>query len=137
MVEAVALGVLVDPFLDCVVHVAVDLEVLVACGGVVEDVEDVVDYFVDGDAGVFPGVEDAAGGWVSGCGSWRGGGYSRSGILQDRSSDSSAYGVEVVGEMVLGQHGVSWVTGVGVVPWDELLVSTRLHHGARSILKSR
>jgi hypothetical protein len=60
VVQAVALGVLVDPFLDGVEHVAVDLEVLVACGGVVEDVEDVVDYLVDGDAGVFPGVEDAA-----------------------------------------------------------------------------
>lgn len=42
VVEAVALGVLVDPFLDCVEHVAVDFEVLVARGGVVEDVEDVV-----------------------------------------------------------------------------------------------
>jgi hypothetical protein len=53
--------VLVDPFLDRVEHVAVDLEVGVARGGVVEDVEDVGDYFVDGDTGVFPGVEDAAG----------------------------------------------------------------------------
>lgn len=61
VVQAVALGVLVDPFLDGVEHVAVDLEVLVARGGVVEDVEDVVDYLVDGDAGVFPGVEDASG----------------------------------------------------------------------------
>lgn len=68
MVEVAAVRVLVDPFLDGVEHVAVDLEVLVAHGGVVEDVEDVVDYFVDGDAGVFPGVEDAAGEGVSGCG---------------------------------------------------------------------
>lgn len=61
VVEVAAVRVLVDPFLDCVEHVAVDFEVVVARGGVVEDVEDVVDYFVDGDAGVFPGVEDAAG----------------------------------------------------------------------------
>ena len=73
--------------------------------------------------------------WVSG-GEFLGrGGYLRSSILQNRCGDSSAYWVEVVGEMILGQHGVSWVTGVRVVPWDELLVSTRLHHCSRSILQ--
>lgn len=72
VVEAAALGVLVDPFFYGVEHVAVDLEVLVTRGGVVEDVEDVVDYLVYGDAGVFPGVDDTAE-CVSGCGSWGGG----------------------------------------------------------------
>lgn len=62
VVQAAAVRVLVNPFLDGVEHVAVDFDVLVARGGVVEDLQDVVDYFVDGDAGVFPGVEDAAGG---------------------------------------------------------------------------
>lgn len=66
VVEVAAVRILVYPFLDRVEHVAVDLEVLVARGGVVEDVEDVVDYLVYGDAGVFPGVEDATGDVLAG-----------------------------------------------------------------------
>ncbi len=41
-------------------HFALDLDVVVADGRVVEGAEDVVDDFVDGHAGVFPGVDDAA-----------------------------------------------------------------------------
>lgn len=37
-----------------------DLDVLVADGRVMEGAKNVVDNFVDGDAGVFPGVQDAA-----------------------------------------------------------------------------
>lgn len=61
MVEVVAVGRLLCPLADGVEHLLVDLDALVAQSGVVECAEDVVDDFVDGDVGVFPGVEDAAG----------------------------------------------------------------------------
>lgn len=57
--------VVVGPLADGVEHFLLDLNVLVADSGVVEGAEDVVDDFVDGDAGVFPGVEHAAGWRVS------------------------------------------------------------------------
>lgn len=60
MVEVVAVGCLVGPLSDCVEHVLLNGHALVADGGVVEGAEDVVDDFVDGDVGIFPGVEDAA-----------------------------------------------------------------------------
>lgn len=62
LVELAAVGGLLGPSADGVEHFALDLDAVVADGGVVEGAEDVVDDFVDGDAGVFPGVDDAAGG---------------------------------------------------------------------------
>lgn len=55
-----AAGVLVCPLPDGVEHVLLNLDALVADGWVVEGAEDVVDDFVDRDAGMFPGVEYAA-----------------------------------------------------------------------------
>jgi hypothetical protein len=52
--------VFIDPFLDCGEHVALDLDVVGAESRVVESTDDVVGYFVDGDGGVFPGVEDSS-----------------------------------------------------------------------------
>lgn len=60
VVEVVAVGRLVGPLPDRVEHVLLDGDALVADGGVVEGAEDVVDDFVDGNVGIFPGVEDAA-----------------------------------------------------------------------------
>lgn len=61
LVELAALRRLLCPGADRVKHFALDLDAVVADGGVVEGAEDVVDDFVDRDAGVFPGVDDAAG----------------------------------------------------------------------------
>jgi molybdopterin biosynthesis enzyme len=60
-VDLVAPRIVVGPLAHGVEHVFVDLDVLVTDGGVVEGAEDVVDDFVDGNAGIFPSVEDAAG----------------------------------------------------------------------------
>lgn len=68
-VQRVGIGLLFYPFADCVEHVAVDFEGIVAQGGVVKCAEDVVQYFVDGNTGVFPSVEDTTGGFsvISSC----------------------------------------------------------------------
>lgn len=59
VVELVAAGVLIRPLSDGVKHVLLDLDALVADGWVVEGSQDVIDNFVDRDAGVLPGVEYA------------------------------------------------------------------------------
>lgn len=59
-VDLVAPRVVVGPLADSVEHVFLDLDVLVTNGWVVKRAEDVVDDFVDGNTGIFPGVEDAA-----------------------------------------------------------------------------
>jgi hypothetical protein len=60
LVELVAVRGLLRPLAHRLEHVALDLDVLVAGRRVVEGTENVVDDFVDGDAGVLPGVDDAA-----------------------------------------------------------------------------
>lgn len=57
--EFMMAGVALCPLLDGVEHVALDLNVVVSDGWVVECAEDVVDDFVNGDAGVFPSIENA------------------------------------------------------------------------------
>lgn len=64
-VNLVSAWVAVGPFADGLKHVLLDLDVLVADCWVVEGAEHVVDHFVDRDAGIFPGVEYAAGDVVS------------------------------------------------------------------------
>jgi hypothetical protein len=59
-VELVATGMLVRPFLDGVEHVSLDSDVFVAECGVVEGLEDVVDYFINWDARVLPSVQDTS-----------------------------------------------------------------------------
>lgn len=54
-----AAGVLVGPFADGIEHVLLNLDAVVADGWVVEGAQHVIDDLVDGDAGVFPSVEDA------------------------------------------------------------------------------
>lgn len=51
---------LVGPHADGFEHVSMDFDVFIAKSWVVEGADDVVDDFVDGDVGVFPGEEDAA-----------------------------------------------------------------------------
>lgn len=60
MVELVAVRCLLSPLADCVEHLALDLDTLIADGGVVEGAENVVDNFVNRDTRVLPGVDDAA-----------------------------------------------------------------------------
>lgn len=57
VVEFMATGALIRPLPNSVEHDLLDLDALVTDGWVMESAEDVVDNFVDGDAGVFPGVE--------------------------------------------------------------------------------
>lgn len=61
VVERSAVGLIVDPFADCVEHVAMEFALLVTHGGVVESAEDVFHDFVDGDSWVLPSVENTAG----------------------------------------------------------------------------
>jgi hypothetical protein len=84
-VELVAAGMLVRPFLDGVEHVSLDSDVFVAECGVVEGLEDVVDYFINWDARVLPSVQDT---WNS--------------ILQYRDSNTAGTRIQNVGEVVLG-----------------------------------
>lgn len=61
VIEGLRIRVFVDPGANGGEHGFVDLDVFVAKGGVMKSTEDVVHYFVNGDSGVFPGVEDTAG----------------------------------------------------------------------------
>lgn len=62
MVELVAAGVMVCPLLDGAEHVSVDLNVIVADGGVVECAKDVIENLIDGNARVLPSIKDARNG---------------------------------------------------------------------------
>lgn len=53
-IEFVTTGVLVSPGADSLEHVTLDLDVVVAQGGVVENAQDIVHDLIDGDVGVVP-----------------------------------------------------------------------------------
>jgi hypothetical protein len=59
VVQVVAIGLLVYPFSDRGEHVALDFDVLIADGGVVEDAEDIIHYFFYWNPRVLPRVEDS------------------------------------------------------------------------------
>ena len=59
MVELVAMGGFLGPLANGLEHLALDLDTLVTRGGMVQGAEDVIDDFVDRNAGVLPGVDDA------------------------------------------------------------------------------
>lgn len=118
MVQLVALWVLINPLLDGGEHVALDLAVVVAEGWVVEGAEDILDDFADWDTWVFPCEENT---WNS--------------VLQNSGRNSSSNWVEVVGEMVLGEHGVCWIAACWIIPNNELLVRRALDDGTRAILQ--
>jgi hypothetical protein len=48
----------------------------------------------------------------------------RSNILKNCSRDSACQWIQLVREVVLRKHGVSWVRAVGVVPWLKLFWMT-------------
>lgn len=60
-VDLVTPVVFIGPLPDGFEHVLLDLNSLVADGRVMEGAEHVIDDLIDRDAGVFPGIEDAAG----------------------------------------------------------------------------
>lgn len=53
--------VLIGPLSHGLEHIALDLNVIVSDGGVMERAEDVVNNFIDRNTCVLPGIEDAAG----------------------------------------------------------------------------
>lgn len=55
-IEVTATGMLIRPLLDCVEHVAMDLNVLVAESGVMEGTDNIVDNFIYGYTRILPGV---------------------------------------------------------------------------------
>ena len=118
VVQLVALWVLIDPLLDCGEHVTLDLTVVVAKSWVVEGAENILDDFADWNTWVLPCEENT---WNS--------------VLQNSGRNSTSNWVEVVGEMVLGEHGVCWIAARRIVPDNKLLVRRALHDGTRSILQ--
>lgn len=60
VVELMAAGALVRPLPYDIEHFLLDLHTLIANSRVVEGTENVVDDFVDGDARMFPSIENAA-----------------------------------------------------------------------------
>jgi len=136
-VQRVGVGLLFHPFPDCVEHVAVDFEGFVAQGGVVKCAEDVVQYFVDGNTRVFPSVEDTAGrlSVISSCfgKAVEAKENLRCHVLQDGSCNSSCNTVELVGEMIFGEHGVCWVGALWVIPRLELRVGAVVLSTARKL----
>lgn len=58
-IEFVTAGVFVSPGANGFEHIALDLDAVVAQGGVVESAQDIVHDLVDGDVGVVPSKQDA------------------------------------------------------------------------------
>lgn len=85
-VQLMAPRVGIGPLAHGVEHFSLDLDVLVADGGMVEGTEDVVNDFVYWDTGIFPGIEDTAGArqpWGQRC-SLEGGRMKQVGPAQER-----------------------------------------------------
>lgn len=57
MSKLMAARVLISPLLDSRKHVALDLDVIVACSRMVESTDNVVDDLVDGNIGILPSIE--------------------------------------------------------------------------------
>lgn len=102
-VELVPVLRLLRPLAHSLKHVAMNLNPFVAGGWVVEGAEDVVQNFVDGDAGVFKGVEDPANGTKVNVREKRertGGGGLRNDILNYCDGNTPSARVENVGKVV-------------------------------------
>ncbi len=56
--------------------------------------------------------------------------YSWNYILQDCDGNSATDWIEVVAEVILGEHGVGWVAAVWVIPHHVLLVCRGIDNSA-------
>jgi len=99
-------GLSMCPALDHGKHIVVELAVMVSQCGVVEHAYDVVEDLVDRDIGVFPCVD-----------------YTGGNVLEDRRCNLACGFVEDVGEVVLGEHGMSGVCTMGIGPRFVLVLS--------------
>lgn len=99
IVEFMTARVLVRPLPDGFEHGSLDLDTLVTDCWMVEGAEDIVDNFVDGHTGMFPGIE-----------------YAGDGVFEYVCRNPAGTRVQDVGEVVLGEHRVRWVCALRVFP---------------------
>lgn len=133
--KLVAAGVLLSPLADRLEHVTLNLNALVANGGVVERTKDVVYDLVDGDVGVVPSKQNSAAGWLVRVGYDSRLGYLRNSVLKNSRSNTASARVEHVGKVILGQHRVGWVRAAGVLPRLKLRLGTGSNDARRAILE--
>lgn len=86
------------PLLDCLKHGLLTLAILITMSWVVEDLKDVVNDVVDILAIIRPCTDNAWNDEFDGC-----------------DGDLASYGVENVGKVVFGEHGVCWIGAVVVL----------------------
>lgn len=116
--ELVAARVLVGPLLDSGKHVTLDLNIVASSSRVVKCADHIVDDFVNGDRRVLPSIEN-----------------SRDNVLKNRGGNATSTRVQDICEVVLGQHGVSWIRASRVFPGLQLRLGAGRDHAGRAILQ--
>lgn len=119
VVQSVArVALMVNPLLDSLKHLAVDLKVVVTDCRMVEYSADIVQDLLLWYIWVIPSIHNA-----------------RGDVLQNSCSDLTSRLVQNVAEVILGQHGVGRVGAPGVIPNEVLLLSTGINDGAAASLQ--